>query len=175
MPQRPGSPQGFPRFGPALHPSRGAGRAFPGGKELPEVDHPHPGGKVSRSGSTERVLGKGDRMTRGDVKYVVNCILFVVLSSTAAVGLLLAFAIPSGSVPGAGRLLLGVHRHVWARFHLFLAVAFLALLAVHLWLSWGWVLQMTRRFFGERWKKALLALGCAWLLVLLLGWLRLRL
>jgi hypothetical protein len=56
-----------------------------------------------------------------------------------------------------------------------LAVTLLGLLVIHLWLSWGWVLQMTRRFFGERWKKALLVLGCAWLLVLLIGWLRLRL
>jgi len=56
-----------------------------------------------------------------------------------------------------------------------LAVTFLGLLVIHLWLSWGWVFQMTRRFFGERWKRALLVLGCVWLLVLLLGWLRLRL
>ena len=114
-------------------------------------------------------------MTRGDIKYVVNCLLFVVLSSTAAVGLLLAFVIPSGSVLGPERFFLGVHRHVWGRFHLYLAVTFLGLLVIHLWLSWGWVFQMTRRFFGERWKRALLVLGCVWLLVLLLGWLRLRL
>jgi hypothetical protein len=114
-------------------------------------------------------------MTRGDIKYVINCSLFVVLSSTAAVGLLLAFVIPSGSVSGPERFFLGVHRHAWGRFHLSLAVTFLGLLVIHLWLSWSWVLQMTKRFFGERCKKALLVLSCAWLLVLLLGWLSLRL
>ena len=166
---------GFSSF-PCRTPPDPWGRAgSPQGKELPVADRLRPVGNVSRSGSRAGVFGKGDRMTRGDIKYVVNCLLFVVLSSTAAVGLLLAFVIPSGPVLGPERFFLGVHRHVWGRFHLYLAVTFLGLLVIHLWLSWGWVFQMTRRFFGERWKRALLVLGCVWLLVLLLGWLRLRL
>jgi hypothetical protein len=43
----------------------------------------------------------------------------------------------------------------------------LALIVLHIWLNWGWVISFTKSYFNERWKKALWSLSLAWLLVLL--------
>jgi hypothetical protein len=46
----------------------------------------------------------------------------------------------------------------------------LVLLVLHIWLNWTWVAQSTKRYFGNRWKKYLWGLSCAWFAVLLFGW-----
>ncbi len=110
-------------------------------------------------------------MQRNTLKFIVDALLFVSLSTTAVVGLMLAFLIPSGSkVPQGEKYFLGLHRHSWGDLHLALALIFLCLLALHIVLNWSWVIGSTQRYFGERWKHFLLALCGAWLLVLIVSW-----
>lgn len=113
-------------------------------------------------------------MKKNDLKYPVAVLLFVTLSSVAAIGLLLGFVVPSGSAAHTEKFFLGLHRHGWGELHLYLALCFLGLLSVHVWLSWSWVVHTTKRYFGESWKKALLVLACSWFLVVLIGWIKLR-
>ena len=114
-------------------------------------------------------------MKKNDWKYLITALLFVNLCSIAAVGLLLAFVIPAGNLPHGPKVFLGLHRHAWIDFHLYLALFLMGLLTIHLWLGWSWVAQTTKRYFGRRWKRVLLVLACAWFLVLLLGWIKMRL
>jgi len=113
-------------------------------------------------------------MKRNDWKYLLDSLLFVNISSIAAIGLLLAFVIPTGKRPQAEKYFLGLHRHDWGDFHLYLSVSLLVLLVLHIWLNWTWVAQSTKRYFGIRWKKYLWGLSCAWFAVLLFGWVIMR-
>lgn len=110
-------------------------------------------------------------MSKAVLKYFVSALLFVDMCSVAVLGLLLAFVIPSGGdVPHQAKVFLGLHRHDWGDIHLTLSVIALGLIAWHVWLSWDWVAGITKKFFGDRWQKALWILSGAWFAVLLLAW-----
>ena len=108
------------------------------------------------------------------LKYLTNVLLFVDLTSTAVIGLLMAFVIPSGRQPAADKYFLGLHRHDWGDIHLYLSLFLLVLLTIHLWLNWTWIVQTTKSYMGEYWKNTLLALTGAWLLVVFVAWLIVR-
>jgi hypothetical protein len=93
----------------------------------------------------------------------------------AAIGLLLAFVIPSGKGQDASKFFLGLHRHNWGDIHLYLSLLMLGLLILHIRFNWTWVVNSARSYFGEGWKNALWSLACAWLGVLFLGWLIVKL
>ena len=108
-----------------------------------------------------------------DLKYLIDALLFTDLTATAAIGLLMAFVIPSGRA-AESKFFLGLHRHDWGDIHLYLSLFFLALLALHLWLNWTWITQATKSYVGEYWKKVLLGLCGAWLVVIFIAWLIVR-
>jgi hypothetical protein len=109
-------------------------------------------------------------MKKNSLKYFINALLFIDICSTAIIGLLLGFVIPKGNGHPGTRYFLGLPRHQWGDIHLYLAVLLLILLAVHLWLNWTWVVQSTKRYFGDNWEKALCVISGAWALVLLMAW-----
>ena len=113
-------------------------------------------------------------MERNALKYLVDALLWADLCATAVVGLLLGFVIPRGPRPPADRFFLGLHRQQWCDIHLWLSLMLLALLAVHLVLNWRWVVQISRRMFGDRWRRVLWLLAGAWLPLLALSWLLAR-
>ncbi len=110
-------------------------------------------------------------MNRHLLKFCVDVLLFVDLCSIAALGFLLAFVMPPGQHAGGGQYFLWLHRHEWGEIHLYLSVFLLVLLIVHLWLNWTWIAATTKAFVGEKWRQFLSWLACAWLAVLLAGWL----
>ena len=112
----------------------------------------------------------GDRMNKHILKYLVDALLFIDMCSIAAIGLLMAFVIPSGQRAGGEKYFLWLHRHDWGDIHLYLSVFLLVLLILHLWLNWTWITASTRTLFGDQWKKILWGFACAWLVVLFLGW-----
>lgn len=114
-------------------------------------------------------------MTRNTLKYLISALLFVDFCSVAILGLLLGFVIPTGSVPGVGKIFMGLHRHEWADIHLTLAIAILVLIALHVWLNWDWVTGTTKKFFGEQWQKGLWILSGTWFAVIFLAWMFVKL
>jgi hypothetical protein len=114
-------------------------------------------------------------MKKNDWKCLINALLFVDVSSIGIIGLLLAFVVPSGKAPDASKLFLGLHRHQWGDIHLYLSLFMLGLLVLHVRLNWTWVVNSTRGYFGERWEKALWSLAGAWLVVLLVAWIIVKL
>ena len=109
-------------------------------------------------------------MTRNDLKYFVTALLFVDLCSIAVLGLLMAFVIPSGNVPMEAKVFLGLHRSKWADIHVTLSLILLGLVAWHVWLSRDWVTGATKKLFGEQWKRALWVLSGAWLVIVFVAW-----
>ncbi len=114
-------------------------------------------------------------MKRNDWKCLLDALLFVDVSSIVVIGLLLGFVIPSGKVADASKFFMGLHRHEWGDIHLYLALFMLVLLVLHVWLNWTWVVNSTKGYFGERWQKALWSLAGAWIVVLLLSWIIVKL
>lgn len=109
-------------------------------------------------------------MRKNDWKYLIDALLFVDICSIAALGLLFAFVIPSGGGAGVSKYFLGLHRHDWGDIHLYLSLFLLVLLILHIWLNWGWVINSTKSYFGERSKKVLWAISGAWIVVLVLAY-----
>jgi len=58
----------------------------------------------------------GDRMNKHILKYLVDALLFIDMCSIAAIGLLMAFVIPSGQRAGGEKYFLWLHRHDWQQF-----------------------------------------------------------
>jgi hypothetical protein len=114
-------------------------------------------------------------MRKNDWKFIINGLMFVDICSIAVIGLIMAFVIPPGKSPDVSKYFLGLHRHQWGDLHLYLSLALLLFLVVHLWFNWTWIQNSTRSYFGERWKKALLILCGAWFGVLMVGWILMKL
>ncbi|SPD76476.1 conserved membrane hypothetical protein [uncultured Desulfobacterium sp.] len=112
-------------------------------------------------------------MNKNALKYIINTVLFIDVCSIAAIGLLLGFVIPRGEQ--GSNYFLGLHRHEWVDIHLFLSILLLTLLVFHLWFNWTWIVQSTKRYFGDRWKNALWFILWAWILVLIVGWIATKL
>jgi len=109
-------------------------------------------------------------MKKNPIKYIVNTMLFIDVCAIAAIGLLLAYAIPGERAAQASKYFLGLHRHDWGTIHLYLSIFLLVLLAIHIGLNWNWIAQSTRRYFGDRWKNVLWLVSGAWILVLAISW-----
>ncbi len=109
-------------------------------------------------------------MKKNDWKYLIDALLFVSLCSITAIGLILAFVIPTGRGTDVSRYFLGLHRHEWGDIHLYLSLFMLVLIVFHVWFNWTWVAHSSKNYFGKHWKKALWALCTAWVMVLIIGW-----
>ena len=109
------------------------------------------------------------------MKYLIDTLLFIDMSSIAFLGLLLGFVIPKGSGPGHNAYFLGLHRHQWGDIHLYLSLFLLVLLTLHLWLNWAWIEGATKKFFGNSWKNFLWIISGAWFVVLFIAWIIVKL
>lgn len=97
-------------------------------------------------------------MSRTNWKYLVDSLMFVCIVGIIAIGLLLAFVLAEGPVRDAGsKYLFGLHRHQWADIHLYLSLAFVFFLIVHLILEWGWIKSRSQQLFSKNWRYALLS------------------
>lgn len=97
-------------------------------------------------------------------------ILLIALLAVTVTGLLLGCIIPRGRVPYPAKFFLGVHRHVWIDVHLYLALLFLLMILLHIWLNWRWVVPSTRHYFHHRCNNGWWALLAAVLLVAGVCW-----
>jgi hypothetical protein len=114
-------------------------------------------------------------MKRNDWKYLIDALLFIDICSIAIIGLVMAFVIPPGQGSEAAKYFMGLHRHEWGDIHLYLSLFLLGLLVLHVWFSWTWVVQSTKSYFGDQWRRALGILSGAWIAVILLAWLLVKL
>lgn len=90
-------------------------------------------------------------MRRTTLNFIVDVIALVDLLLLAATGAILRWVLPPGSggghgygfrrgrAPGAVKELLGLGRHDWGDIHFVLALLFVLLILIHLYLHWTWI------------------------------------
>ncbi len=103
--------------------------------------------------------------------YLTGALLYVNFTALLILGLLLKFAIPTGRLAGGSPpRFLGVARHSWADVHGTLGILFVVLVGIHIALNWTWVVNSSKRYFQDKWAKALLILSAVWVPVIFVGW-----
>ncbi|HDP90046.1 MAG TPA: DUF4405 domain-containing protein [Thioalkalivibrio sp.] len=81
-------------------------------------------------------------MKKPRLNFLVDVAAFAAFVFMASTGVLLVYSLP----PGSGRWVTvwGLTRHQWGDIHLWLAVVFLVILALHVVLHWRWIASMFR-------------------------------
>ena len=95
-------------------------------------------------------------MKRTTFNFIVDAVALVDLLCLTATGSILKFILPPGSGGGQGhgyrggrgaaeaKSLLHLYRHDWGDIHFILALIFIVLILVHLFLHWKWITSTTR-------------------------------
>ncbi len=86
---------------------------------------------------------------KSNVLRVVNLLLYVGGCFLVGSGLLLGWRLPPGSRGGQGLTMLGMSRHEWGDWHLYVAYAVIVLTIVHLVLNRAWLQKIaaSRKYF----------------------------
>ncbi len=125
------------------------------------------------------------RLSRPNMNLAIDLVAFMLAIGMVATGFVLEYTLPPGSgrigtegfgaPPGGWRrpivLLWGMSRHEWGNVHFWLAIGLLAVLSLHLFLHWKWVVCMVkgRPAEGSGIRVALAFLGLVGLLALALA------
>jgi hypothetical protein len=110
-------------------------------------------------------------MRKTDWQFLVDTLLFICMFGIALIGILLAFFIPEGpSAQPSSKYFLNLHRHQWGHIHLYLSLAFICLVIIHLTLDWKWIKAKAVKIFKKGWKTALISTALVSIFVVFLFW-----
>ena len=110
-------------------------------------------------------------MKKSDWQYLVDTLLFLCIIGITFIGFLMGLFLPQG--PAANEIdkyFLGLHRHQWGDIHLYLSIAFVVLLVIHLTLSWKWIKGKSQQLFKKRGNAVLGGTAALSVLVILIFW-----
>ncbi len=103
-------------------------------------------------------------MKRPNVNFIIDYLGFAGFVLLTATGVLMRYVLPPGS--GRSTTIWTLDRHEWGSIHFWIAIAFLAILAFHLFLHWRWIVTLMRGRPREG-SGARVALGTVGLVALL--------
>ena len=105
-------------------------------------------------------------MKRPNLNFIVDSLGFAGFVLLTATGVLMRYVLPPGS--GRSTAIWTLDRHEWGSIHFWIAIAFFAVLAFHLFLHWRWIstLMSGRPREGSGARLALGTVGLAALLAL---------
>jgi len=110
-------------------------------------------------------------MKKSDWQYLIDTLLFLCICGISFIGILLAFFLPEGpSAHESKKYLMGLHRHQWGDIHMYLSLAFILLVLIHLLLSWSWIRGKAKALFKGGWAVVLLLTAISACLVIVLFW-----
>jgi len=108
-------------------------------------------------------------MNRAKWNYLIDVFLFVLMASVVFIGILLGFVTAEGPVADhTQKYFLGLHRHQWGDIHLWLSIALVVLVVIHVVLHWNWIKGCTKKFL--RTTGSLLCILSLPVLVILAVW-----
>jgi hypothetical protein len=110
-------------------------------------------------------------MKKSDWQYLVDTLLFICMIGIAFIGILMGFFLATGpSVSESEKYFLSLHRHQWGDIHLYLSLAFILLIILHLFLSWNWIKGKSQALFKQRWRTFITLTVLGSILVVFLFW-----
>jgi hypothetical protein len=110
-------------------------------------------------------------MKKSDWQYLIDTLLFICIFGITFIGILMAFFLPKGpSALESDKYFLGLHRHQWGDIHLYISLAFVFLVIIHLTLSWTWIKGKAKTLFNKGWRILLTLTVISAFLVLMLFW-----
>ena len=113
-------------------------------------------------------------MIRAKVNLLIDALLTLLLAAMAGLGFLMKWVLVPGylrnAIYGRGVELywLGLDRHQWGTVHLYMGVATLAFLILHVVLHWGQVVTIYRRLIGSGGVRIVVAIVLLALIVALM-------
>ena len=111
-------------------------------------------------------------MSKTTVNYIINAVLAALMLNIAFIGILLGFVVPKGERAGyESKVLWGLHRHDWGDIHLYLSLALLVLIVVHVWLHWPWVAACTQRLLSRTTWGIVFAVIAGAVAIFVIAWL----
>lgn len=100
-------------------------------------------------------------MKRTNLNFLIDTLSFAFFLFLVTTGILMRYVLP----PGTGRFVTiwGMSRHDWGTIHFWIAILFLMLMVLHIYLHWKWIVCMTIGNQGKRAgiKTGLIMLGLA--------------
>jgi hypothetical protein len=106
------------------------------------------------------------------VNFIIDAIMFVLMGFLAGIGLLIKYVLVSGEERWIqyGRNVdirfWGLDRHQWGDIHLYVAIALIILLVLHIVLHWNMIVCLYKRIIGNR--KVRILCGLTFMIVTLL-------
>ena len=101
--------------------------------------------------TTKRVRSYiGKRVRKATELYIAAVVLFILFLFESFAGFVIWLFLPRGRfdydnmIYGFGRTFWGLQRNVWVDLHAWVAVAILAIVAIHLILNWNWVVAVSK-------------------------------
>jgi hypothetical protein len=79
---------------------------------------------------------------RPSLNFIVDALGFAGFAFMTTTGVLMRYVLPPGS--GHYTTVWGLDRHEWGSIHFWVAVVFFAVLALHVWLHWRWIVAVVR-------------------------------
>jgi len=110
-------------------------------------------------------------MKKSDWQYLVDTLLFICIFGISFIGILMAFFLPKGPAAlESQKYFLGLHRHQWGDIHLYISLAFVFLVIIHLILAWTWIKGKAKTLFKQGWRTMLTMTVIIACLVLVVFW-----
>lgn len=110
---------------------------------------------------------------RAVVNFVLEGVTLLILALVIATGFVMEFQLPPGHGRGGARAMLGMTRHEWGDIHFWLSIAFIVLMAAHLWLHWRWIWALAKGRGANQGTRgaAFLAVSALFVLLMVSPWL----
>jgi hypothetical protein len=111
---------------------------------------------------------------KSKLNFLIDAVMFLCMMAIASLGFLMKFVLPPGrervaKYGNAELSLFGMDRHEWGTIHLYLAIAFFIVLALHVVLHWKLIVGLFERLFQNRDTRRIVApafVGASLLLVI---------
>ncbi len=104
-------------------------------------------------------------MKRTQLNFLIDSLSFAAFVFLVTTGVLMRYILPPGS--GRDLTIWGLDRHEWGGIHFWISVVFFALMALHLFLHWNWIVNMVKGKPGREGSGKRAAIGVFGLVALL--------
>ena len=92
-------------------------------------------------------------MKKNTWNFWIDLLTLLVFVGEAWTGLLMRYILPPGQGRGRSWSLWGLNRHDFGDIHFYLALIFIILIFIHLWLHWAWVCNTTANLFSPNHRR----------------------